>query len=307
MAVSTSDKPAFISRQVESGRYFYGNLAPSAGFPLAVACAGYESCSPDYLIERSHFPYLAVELVQRGRWRLTREGGSEMLGPGSVFFYGPGTAYRLEAIDAPVHGKYFVDFAGVGAADLFARHEAQLGRHLPGVSQPERLAQLFDQLLDCAELPEELARPMGLQIGELILMRIRVDARMEQTSRSQSAERYRKARQYMNQHHARLMSVEAVAKGCGMSPAYLSRLFARYAEEGALHYLTRLRMQRAAELLIRHSTNVQETAAALGYEDPFHFSRVFKRVYGCAPRDFVARQQAPRISRDGSQSPGSKS
>ena len=53
-----------------------------------------------------------------------------------------------------------------------------------------------------------------------------------------------------------------------------------------MEYFIRLRMQQAAQLLVASALSVKEAAAALGYEDPFYFSRVFKSVHALAPTDY---------------------
>jgi AraC-like DNA-binding protein len=47
-----------------------------------------------------------------------------------------------------------------------------------------------------------------------------------------------------------------------------------------------LRMRHACELLRNQNPTIKETAALLGYEDPFHFSRILKLVTGVAPCDY---------------------
>ena len=48
-------------------------------------------------------------------------------------------------------------------------------------------------------------------------------------------------------------------------------------------WLERRRMERAAMYLAVHRLSVHETARRCGYDDPFHFSRAFRRVHGRAP------------------------
>ncbi len=50
-----------------------------------------------------------------------------------------------------------------------------------------------------------------------------------------------------------------------------------------LSLLIRLRLQRAMDLLQRGSHNVAEAARAVGYEDAFYFSRLFKKHIGVTP------------------------
>jgi AraC-like DNA-binding protein len=50
-------------------------------------------------------------------------------------------------------------------------------------------------------------------------------------------------------------------------------------------YLQRRRMAKAHRLLIQGTSSVKEVAAACGYDDPYYFSRMFRRQYDCTPRD----------------------
>jgi AraC-like DNA-binding protein len=45
-------------------------------------------------------------------------------------------------------------------------------------------------------------------------------------------------------------------------------------------------MKHAANLLSDTQAEVQEVAYRLGFIDPFHFSRVFKRIFGVSPTEF---------------------
>ena len=86
--------------------------------------------------------------------------------------------------------------------------------------------------------------------------------------------------------HEAAYSVKALAEACGVSVRVLERLFLRAFGDPPRRVLKRLRMQRAPELL-GSGRNVKETAALLGYEDPSHFSRKFKKHYGFAPKQYA--------------------
>jgi len=85
-------------------------------------------------------------------------------------------------------------------------------------------------------------------------------------------------------HEARY-SVSALAKSCNVSVRTLERFFSSALGESPHCWLHRLRMQRAIELL-HDDSNISETAFCLGYEDPSHFSREFKKPYGFAPAKY---------------------
>jgi AraC-like DNA-binding protein len=45
-------------------------------------------------------------------------------------------------------------------------------------------------------------------------------------------------------------------------------------------------MNHAAELILRGNLPVKVAGAQVGFDDPYHFSRCFKRVHGVAPNSF---------------------
>jgi AraC-like DNA-binding protein len=94
-------------------------------------------------------------------------------------------------------------------------------------------------------------------------------------------------------HYPRVRGIAEAARACHVSPEYFSRLFRHYAGQTATQYLARLRVNHAAKLLQRSDLTVKAAGEAVGYEDPYHFSRVFKRVHGRSPKSFARRPPKP--------------
>lgn len=95
---------------------------------------------------------------------------------------------------------------------------------------------------------------------------------------------------YMTQHLNRPLQVAFLAAMVSISPSHYFALFKRRTGHAPMDYFTQLRMEEARRLLQTTSSFVKEVAAALGYEDPFYFSRVFKSVQGVAPSEYRTRQ-----------------
>lgn len=51
---------------------------------------------------------------------------------------------------------------------------------------------------------------------------------------------------------------------------------------------TDYRIHKAAEHLLSEKLSIKETSAIFGFENPFHFSRLFKQIMGCSPREYIS-------------------
>ncbi len=65
--------------------------------------------------------------------------------------------------------------------------------------------------------------------------------------------------------------------------SHLSRVFSHHQKDTIEHYLIRLRIEKAKELLTYKDNNVSEVAYNLGYASAAHFSRQFKKMVGVSP------------------------
>jgi transcriptional regulator GlxA family with amidase domain len=88
---------------------------------------------------------------------------------------------------------------------------------------------------------------------------------------------------YMTDHINQPLQVATLAAMANVSPSHFFALFKKRTGCPPMDYFTRLRMRHASRLLGSTSASVKEVAAALGYDDPFYFSRVFKSVHQVPP------------------------
>ncbi len=96
--------------------------------------------------------------------------------------------------------------------------------------------------------------------------------------------------------------LNAFLKTLPFSYGYLCRQFKQEYCMTPHEYLTNMRMQTAAKLLVAlyPSYNIASVASVCGYDDPLYFSRVFKKYFGSAPKSYVQNQAAllTRVSRN---------
>lgn len=90
-------------------------------------------------------------------------------------------------------------------------------------------------------------------------------------------------RRYMAENPLARDEVAALAAHADLSERYFARLFLRQYGVTPKAYQVRMRLQYARQLLQETGTSVKDVAYALGYADPFAFSRQFKDVFGISP------------------------
>ena len=79
------------------------------------------------------------------------------------------------------------------------------------------------------------------------------------------------------------LELEGVARRLASSPRQLQRAFAEAGEASFRSYLRRVRIERSADLLAA-GWPVSEAARAVGYSQPAHFAKAYRRERGRLPR-----------------------
>ena len=146
MGSTPAEQPNFFSLQIAEARRFHIDLNPPKDALLSVVSGGCEHCSADYEIHRASFPYFGIEFVTQGRGKLTLDGRSYDLVPGTVFAYGPGISQDIISDKRERLVKYFVDFTGKHAKRLLEQYGPRPG-HVVQTSAPGEIIALFDELI----------------------------------------------------------------------------------------------------------------------------------------------------------------
>ncbi len=92
--------------------------------------------------------------------------------------------------------------------------------------------------------------------------------------------------QIVETDYATELSLDDIARRVASSRRQLQRAYAEIGHTTFRDYLTRVRMQKAAELLATRALTVREVAHRVGYRQPAQFAKAFRRHHGVAPSRF---------------------
>jgi AraC family transcriptional regulator of adaptative response / methylphosphotriester-DNA alkyltransferase methyltransferase len=92
----------------------------------------------------------------------------------------------------------------------------------------------------------------------------------------------------VEREYASELSLDDIARQVASSRRQLQRAYAEIGGTTFREHLTRVRMDRAAELLATRMFTVREVAHRVGYRQPAQFAKAFRRYRGLAPSDYRA-------------------
>jgi AraC-like DNA-binding protein len=92
----------------------------------------------------------------------------------------------------------------------------------------------------------------------------------------------------IEQHYNTRVSADRVARACGMTRFVFSRLFHATFGLTFQEYLLRVRVAEACRLIECGSVSMTDVGCAVGFSDPSHFARTFRRYTGVLPSRYVS-------------------
>lgn len=95
-----------------------------------------------------------------------------------------------------------------------------------------------------------------------------------------------RAVEYISAHYAEKITLQELADNCYVSQWHLSKLMNGNLGKSFYDILNDIRIAKAKELLADPELRIGDISELVGYSDPAHFSRIFKKLAGISPADF---------------------
>ncbi|MGP3533738.1 AraC family transcriptional regulator [Microbacterium sp. RD1] len=211
------------------------------------------------------------------------KGVRHEVGPGNVVILPPHVPHRYGADPADPWTLWWLHVEGRDLLEFL--HEAGMTADAPvrSVSDVYRVVTLIEEVV--ARMARDSTRESLVAASGAAwhLMAVLSSDRVSQSPRAAAVEN---AREYLRSHVAQRVSVADLAALSGMSASHFAALFRKHAGVAVLQFHTQLRMDRARALLDTTDRTVAQIAEDVGYDDPFYFSRIFRKTHGVAPLEY---------------------
>ncbi len=230
---------------------------------------GYEECVPSHSFGpcvRSHW---LLHYVVSGCGIFEREGKIHTVNPGEIFVIPPylETYYEADA-KKPWHYIWIGFTTDKDLPEEFSK---------PIISM-SGLGSVFTDMMNCHDMERGKSAYLCACLWRLI-------STILESSKSK-ADYVEKALNCMQAEYANDISVNDIAQRLNLDRSYFSVLFRSKIGVPPGQYLMNLRLEKAAELMLTHRESPTAAALSCGYPDIYHFSKAFKKKFGCSPRAY---------------------
>jgi AraC-like DNA-binding protein len=208
--------------------------------------------------------------------------GGKKVPSGSVVLLFPGVWHRYRPVAAVGWHEYWVSYSG-DCVDRLVEHGFFSPREpILKVGGDDALLHAYLTLLDRLR-----SEPIGFQqllaASVMEILAALMGAVRAQGAGSRMHEIVCRAKSLLESHTGATPTIEKLANSLGLSARQLYRVFREHTGLSPHQYHLLLRIERAKRMLHGTSMSVKEVAAALAFENPFHFSNVFKQKTGTSP------------------------
>ena len=227
-----------------------------------------------------------ITLTLSGEGHFVSDSGIHSVRQGSLWLVEPGVRQEYGASSPPGAWNFYW-------AHFYSRaHWLPYLTNIPEQSAGHRCLQILDEHLlkrisdgmhrchAARQSPGRLREPRALAALEEVLCLAAEAA----GSPSTSDPRILSVLEFINSNLPFATEIERMAEVAGLSVSRFAHLFNQETGTSPREYGERLRMERAAQLLALTAMPVYAVAEAMGFDNPYYFSRRFKAVMGHSPK-----------------------
>ena len=279
-----------ISGYTGAGRYKCLADVPDERTELSLVHCGWESCFRAARRRQDLNGTYVLGFVRSGNGILEMDGEVYHLEPDDVLLALPGRKIWYETETQKPWTYMWIGFsgecaevnlasAGLSGADPVRKIHctSQIGIYINRMleayqlSRQDRLKRNGMLLLIFAELMQDFEQYRG---------------RLEPSWNYSGAAYVKAAVDYIELHYNKKISIQELADHVGINRSYLTSNFQKALGCSPSAYLSRIRMEKAQEMLAETDMQISVVAAAVGYTDPLSFSKIFKQNCGISPSTY---------------------
>jgi AraC-like DNA-binding protein len=237
--------------------------------------------------------YILIYCIE-GHGRIKVNSNTHTLIPNSYFIIPSNIAHEYWADKQSPWSIYWIHFAGKAATNLFKKYcqkSSNNDNSTPNVTElpfEERRINYFNGFISLLEsgYSTEIIEYVNISLWQLLASFVYHDFYSEIRHQNNGTDIVNSAIRYMQNHIDQSITVEELANHLNYSTSYLYSLFKEDTGYSPINYFNHLKIQEACKYLSFTDMSIKEISFELGFNDPFYFSRLFKKMMELSPTEY---------------------
>lgn len=252
-----------------------------------------------YLTSMGYFPHASAHFRERkngsGEFILiycVQGHGSIYLGKkkydlfaNSYFIIPINEAHRYASSNEDPWSIYWLHFSGSMTAALFDRYADKKELTVKSVAYDENRIEVFNNIYAILS--------NGFQVRNIELANIKLLQLVTSLVYSEDliisldkSDAISQSISFMKDNLKNYFSVEELASKLNYSTSHYTHLFKTRTGFAPIHYFNQLKVQKCCQYLSFTDLSVKEICFKLGFQDPYYFSRIFKKFMDVSPANY---------------------
>lgn len=220
--------------------------------------------------------------IPNGRGMLEMDGQTYRIEPGSLFLLFPEVRHAYQPDPETGWTELWVGFRGPQVDALLAHGIISPGRPLYRLGHQARLITGFQTILELVKQQSPLYQfRVCAEVLRLLAETLSLERLSSQPTRSQKIVEQAKA--FIEENISTVFDLERLATEARLSLPNLNEMFKSYTGMTPYQYCIHTKINRAKEILSSGEASVKNISLQLGFDDPYYFSRLFKKKTGVSP------------------------
>ncbi|NQU45181.1 AraC family transcriptional regulator [bacterium] len=243
-----------------------------------------------HYVKRRPYPFHSVFYCMSGKGWLEARGRRFTVRRGDAFFLYSDEYFSYAADEQDPWGIAYFRFQGRDARKWMEETGATPDAPVLHVGDPVGFTQRFRELYDLLRRYQTVPALRCAAAGVRHILALMAFRRSLSLPRRAADLHLDGVLDLMESRAGEKLSVPEMAAAAGMSVGHFTRQFKLKTGFSPTDYFIRLKVRKACDLLVSGPTPVAEIARRVGYEDPYYFSKVFKRATNMSPREYRREQ-----------------